>query len=270
MFPYWHAQMAYEGLKKDDAEEIPVSLSRSGWAGSQRWGTVCWNGDLSASWASLQASIIGGLSIQLTGIAWWSHDIGGINGNPSDELLVRWFQFGLTSPVFRAHGKRDIRPWTLKNPFTYRAVVKTIRLRRTLRSYVLEQMAIASETGTPMNRPLHWDFPEDSAVWTIHDQYMFGSEYMAVPVYKSGVKSKSVYFPKSDRCKAWRLYAGSATEGADIVHYSPGSRATVLTPLDALPLFECISQEEAEQKQQEQTATSAAEGGEYVNSTILL
>ena len=108
---------------------------------------------LSASQAS-QA----GLSVQLSGIAWWTTDIGGYSGgNPADptfrELIVRWFQYGATCPLFRQHGARNTEPWGYGNE-SYAAIVKVINWRKSMEPYVLQQMATVNATGMPINRPL--------------------------------------------------------------------------------------------------------------------
>ena len=108
-----------------------------------------------------------------SGIAWWTTDIGGYGGGkPSDpvfrELIVRWFQFGLTCPLFRQHGSRPTEIWLLGNE-SEAAVAKVIALRQHLQPYIHEQMERVSKTGQPINRPLFWDFPEDPHCWAIDD-----------------------------------------------------------------------------------------------------
>ena len=80
MFPWFHTKMAYDGMTRQYPGEVPVTLSRGGWAGSQRFGASNWNGDLKASWHVFQSTIVAGLNAQLSGLAWWTHDIGAIGG----------------------------------------------------------------------------------------------------------------------------------------------------------------------------------------------
>ena len=80
MFPFFHAQMVTEGLRDLFPAETPLTLSRSGWAGQQRFGVANWNGDLDATWENFQKTIVAGLNAQLSGMAWWTHDIGAIGG----------------------------------------------------------------------------------------------------------------------------------------------------------------------------------------------
>ena len=248
MYPYWHAKMAYDGLKSAFPDEVPVTLSRSAWVGASKFGASSWNGDLCASWNNFQKTIVAGLNAQLSGIAWWTHDIGAINccNNSSPEyreLLLRWFAFGVTSPIFRQHGSRVIDPWALQQygasgEAAYQAVTKMIRLRYTLRPYVLQQMETVAANGVPLNRPLSFDFPEDPRAWRITDQFMFGSKYMAAPVYRMGERQREVYFPKASRCGSWRAYAGASGHAGE---HKGGETAAVRVPLDELLLFECVA-----------------------------
>lgn len=178
-----------------------------------------------------QNSVQAGLSIQLSGIAWWTTDIGGYSGgNPKDplfnELIVRWFQFGATCPLFRQHGARSTEPWLLSNE-SYNLVVATIKMRNSLRQYVLSQMQAVNETGLPVNRPLWFEFPCDDSVWAITDQYMFGNDFMAAPVYTYQARNRSVYFPKAS---SWQHFFTNKT-------YTGGQTVTVDAPLENFPLF---------------------------------
>ena len=160
-----------------------------------------------------------------------AQDIGGYaGGNPASadfrELVVRWFQFGVTCPLFRQHGARDTGPWLLGNA-SLAAVNATIALRQALRGYVLQSTAAASATGLPINRPLWWDFPSDPEAWGCTSAYMFGPDYLASPVTAPGAQNWTVYLPR----------------GATYTHYftgrsfTGGVNITVATPLETFPLF---------------------------------
>ena len=184
--------MIHDGLSSEGETEI-MQLTRSAWAGMQRWGAALWSGDTTSTFDSLKVSLPAGLNTQMSGIAWWTTDvseegkislthskvplswtlrfrvvaggqIGGYGGgNPSDpvfrELIVRWFQYGMTCPLFRQHGSRPTEIWLLGN-VSEAAVTKVIRLREQFRPYIRTQMERLSRTGQPLNRPLFWDFPE--------------------------------------------------------------------------------------------------------------
>lgn len=245
--------MVYDGLLTKFPSEVPVTLARSGWAGSQRFGASNWNGDLSATWTNFKKTIVAGLNAQLSGLAWWTHDIGAIgscdNASPKyRELLLRWFQFGLTSPIFRQHGSREVEPWKLQKyngtevpgQFAYETIVKFIKLRYVLRNYTMQLMNEVAAKGTPINRPLSFEYPSDPHVWTVTDQFMFGPRYMTAPVYQLGARSRAVYFPIA-ACSVWKRWGPAAGNNASSnLTYGIGTIAEVPVPLDELAMFECV------------------------------
>ena len=228
-FPFFHSQTIHDGQVLHG--QPPLMLMRSGWAGQQRYGGAVWSGDTHSDFANLAQSIQAGMSIQLSGIAWWTTDIGGYSGgNPKDptfnELIVRWFQYGVTCPLFRQHGARPTEPWLLSNE-SYQLVVKVINLRNTWRSYVMDAMEQVNKTGLPVQRPLWYDFPEDSNTWSIEDQYMFGSSVMVAPVYTYQARNRTLYFPSGSK---WQHYfTGMVHDG--------GASKTIDAPLETFPLF---------------------------------
>jgi alpha-D-xyloside xylohydrolase len=260
LFPWWHSKMVHDGLISEFPNEVPVTLARSAWAGSQRWGATVWNGDLQASWTNLKKTIVAGLSTQLSGLAWWTHDIGAIVGcDVSDpdyrELLIRWFQFGLVSPIFRQHGSRPVEPWLLqrygpckdKEPTvcgpsgneTYSAILTAMSFREKLRPYVMSLMREVAANGEPVNRPLSWDFPADSTAWFVTDELMFGPRYLVAPITDLGFRSRLVYFPHGPNCNVWLRVAANLTVDYRM-RYMPGSTMNVSVALDELAIFECL------------------------------
>lgn len=229
MYPYFHTQMVAEGLASEGEKEW-IMLTRSAWAGMQRWGAALWSGDTHSTWKSLQVSIAAGLNTQLSGIGWWTTDIGGYSGGkPSDpefrELIVRWFQYGAFCPLFRQHGARDTAIWGYGND-SYTAIVKMIELRVQMKDYIMRQMKILSDSGFPINRPMWWDYPEDHQSWGIIDQFMFGSDYLVAPVYVYKARSRSVYLPTG---KWFHYFSGR--------HYEGGKTYNISAPFDEIPLF---------------------------------
>ena len=230
MFPYFHSEMIYEGMMSA-GERDALILTRSAWAGMQRWSAAVWSGDTHSDFDTLRRSITAGLNIQLSGIAWWTTDIGGYSGgNPDDaefrELIVRWFQYGAMCPLFRQHGARNTEPWLLGNE-SFNAVLDVIHLRDRLRPYIMEQMKLVNETGMPVNRPLWFDFPDDSKCWEVIDEFMFGPDYLVAPVYEYKARSRSVYFPAGVK---WIHYFTGKS-------YNGGSNMTIDAPLNQFPLF---------------------------------
>jgi alpha-D-xyloside xylohydrolase len=185
-----------------------------------------------------------GLNIAMSGIPWWGTDIGGFfAGDPDDpvfrELVVRWFQYGAFSPLFRLHGDRAPNT-TMGTEMTggpneiwsfgeeaYAILKDYIFLRERLRPYLHAQAAETSRTGIPIMRPLLLEFPEDPGSWEVDDQFMFGRDVMAAPVVQHGARERAVYLP------AGAEWTNSWT-GA---HMPGGTLVTVDAPLETIPLF---------------------------------
>lgn len=237
MFPFFHTKSVFDGLRgsgKGDGEIF--MLTRSGWAGQSRHAASVWSGDTKSTFPSLAVAQPAGLNAQMSGVAWWTLDIGGYSGgDPSDptfnRLIVRWFEYGLTLPIFRQHGHRETEPWVLASNASYTAVVNLIRQRYQLAPYVLSELNKTSAVGTPLNRPLWWDFPSDAKTAPITTTYMFGSGFLTSPVLADNVTSLDVYLPAGD---SW-IDCSSGTETVG------GTTVTVPTPLGTLALFKRAS-----------------------------
>lgn len=218
LYPFYYAQMFHHGLKAAGEKDI-IMLTRAAWPGSQRFGACVWNGDIPSSWKALRQSVISGLSMAVCGIPWWTTDIGGFSGGDTQsddfrELIVRWFQFGLFSPIMRLHGARlRIPDQESRNPGiiepsggpneiwmfgdrAYEIIRELIDLREKLRPYIHEQMDITSKTGMPIMRPMFYAFPDDPVCYALDDQYMFGSGILFAPVMERGQTSRNVYLPE--------------------------------------------------------------------------
>jgi alpha-D-xyloside xylohydrolase len=227
LYPMLHAKGFYEAMREEGEEEV-LLLCRSAWAGSQRYGALVWSGDVPSSFDALRRQIPAGLNIGLSGIPWWTTDIGGFHGGDVRdesfrELLVRWFQFGVFSPVCRLHGVRQPgsmvgseqtgapnEVWSFGEP-TYEILRSLLALREHLRPYVAEQMRVAEETGLPPMRPLFLEFPRDPACWEVADQFMLGEDLLVAPVVELGARERDVYLPAgADWEDAW---TGEAHDG---------------------------------------------------------
>ncbi|TDD71871.1 glycoside hydrolase family 31 protein [Jiangella aurantiaca] len=243
LYPRENARTFWEGMRAAGETEI-LTLNRSAWAGSQRYGAAVWSGDIKADFESLAQQIRAGLNMALSGFSWWTTDIGGFHGgDPEDpefrELMIRWFQFGVFCPITRLHGDREPRqrpgPLTNSGPNevwsfgdeVYEELRRQLFLRERLRGYIHDQMAVASERGLPPMRPLLVDHPHDPEVWTVDDQYTFGSDLIVAPVLEYGARSRQVYLPAGER---WRhVWTGTTYEG--------GRRYDVEAPLSSIPVF---------------------------------
>jgi alpha-D-xyloside xylohydrolase len=244
IYPYMFAKTFYEGLKENGETEI-ANLVRCAWIGSQRYGVVLWSGDVGSNFETLRQQVKAGLNVSLCGIPWWTTDIGGFfDGYPDSpyfrELIVRWFQFGVFCPVFRLHGYRlpdDKTEGTYKSggpnevwsfgEEAYEIITKLMFLRERIKPYIMEQMKKAHEDGTPVMRPIFYDFPEDKTAYTIEDEYMFGPDLLIAPVLQEGARSRKVYLPEG--AKWTDANSGKIFTGGQHIDYE--------APLSVVPIF---------------------------------
>jgi alpha-D-xyloside xylohydrolase len=249
IYPLLYARGFYEGMQAEGQENI-VNLVRCAWAGSQRYGALVWSGDVHSSFKGLRNQVAAGINMGLAGITWWTTDIGGFHGGCPDEpefreLFLRWFQYGTFCPVMRVHGSRDPHSepigkkgggfvnsgapnevWSYGDE-AYEICVKYMHIRERLKPYIREQMKAAHEKGTPIIRPLFYDFPQDERAWEVEDQYMFGPDILVAPVLYEGMETRTVYLPRGTEWEnAW---TGEKFAG--------GQAVEVATPLDQIPLF---------------------------------
>jgi alpha-D-xyloside xylohydrolase len=243
IYPLMHEQGFYEHMKAAGQKEI-VNLCRSGWAGSQRYGAALWSGDIGSTWEVFRGQVKAGLNTMLSGIPWWTTDIGGFYGGKVDdpdfrELLVRWFQWGLFCPLFRLHGVREPRTtggagstgapnevWSYGED-VYKILKGLLETRERLRPYIMEQMKAASDKGTPPMRPLFHDYPGEPEAWGIEDEFLFGPDILVAPVVEKGARTRKVWLPVgASWVDAW---SGKAV--------ASGKRMDIDAPLDRIPVF---------------------------------
>jgi alpha-D-xyloside xylohydrolase len=243
IYPLMHARGFYDGMRAEGEDEI-VSLCRAAWAGSQRYAAAVWSGDIPSTFEALQAQVRAGLNIGLSGIPWWTTDIGGFHGGDASdpsfrELVVRWFQYGVFCPLFRLHGFRlpasllsgemtgaANEVWSFGDE-AYAMIRELLFLRERLRPYIMEQMRLAHEKGIPPMRPLFFDFPEDEGCAMVEDQFMFGPDLLVAPILHGGACSREVYLPAG---AAW-------TDAWSQASYDGGQWIAAAAPLERIPLF---------------------------------
>ncbi|NLY11876.1 MAG: glycoside hydrolase family 31 protein [Firmicutes bacterium] len=249
IFPQLFSKGFYDGMKKEGQKNI-VNLVRCAWAGSQRYGALVWSGDVHSTYEDFRKQICAGLNMGLSGIPWWTTDIGGfLGGNPQNEsfrkLLVRWFQYGTFCPVMRLHGDRSPATFLYKKDgspalFTgsdnevwsygeevYDILVKYLHLREALRPYTRKLMKEAHEEGTPVMRTMFYEFPEDPISWDLKDQYMYGSDILVAPIVYEDATMRKVYLPAG---VSWTsMHDGKVFEG--------GQWVNVEAPLEIIPVF---------------------------------
>lgn len=204
LFAYGMARASYEGLRRHMPNERPFVLTRSGFAGTQRW-SACWMGDNSSVWEHLEMAMPQLLNMGLSGIPFVGVDIGGFAGNASGELFARWMQFGILMPFCRGHTthfSKDHEPWAFGPQIE--SICKTyLQLRYRLLPYLYTLFWEASMHGTPILRPLLFHFPDDTYTYTLHDQVMLGPFLMAAPIYQPGRAYRSVYLPEGEWYDWW-------------------------------------------------------------------
>lgn len=242
-YPREHVRGFHDHLRAEGETEI-VCLVRSAWAGSQRFGAALWSGDIPATFDSLRRQVRAGLNVALSGIPWWTTDIGGFHGGDPDseeyrELMVRWFQYGVFCPLFRLHGHREPRGgfgaghsggpnevWSYGED-AYAIIAEQLRRRERLRPYIGEAMTQAARTGLPPMRPLFVDHSADPLAWQVDDEFLFGPDLLVAPITDYGARSREVYLPAG---ASWR----DPTTG---VEHAGGTALEAAAPLERIPVF---------------------------------
>jgi alpha-D-xyloside xylohydrolase len=226
-------------------------LTRSGFAGEQRYSTATWSGDIGTRWEDMRAQMTAGLNYSMSGVPFWGMDQGGFcvenryvaaqqlydrtkveNEDLKEwrELQTRWNQFGAFIPLFRSHGQWPLREiWNIapdEHP-AYKSFVFYDRLRYQLMPYIYSLAGWAHFRDYTLMRALVMDFNGDREVENIGNQWMFGPALMACPVGYYKARNRSVYFPR--QCGWYDLYTGEYTQG--------GQRLVVDAPYERIPVF---------------------------------
>ena len=233
----------YEGQRQAAPDRRVAILTRSAFAGLQRYGAAIWSGDIASAWPAMRKQIAAGMGFSISGIPYWSMDIGGYWPQPRfraepmapadaeewQELSTRWTEFGAMVPVFRAHGEappaREISRFG-DTTAAYRAMVYWDRLRYRLLPYVYSVAGAVTQDGGTMMRPLVMDFPADTTAREVADQYLFGPALLVNPVTAFRARSRPVYLPPAAWYDFWtgqRLAGGRTVQAA--------------APYDRIPVF---------------------------------
>ena len=243
-YPLVNAQGIYEGQRKTDPDKRVFLLTRSGFPGLQRYSTATWSGDIGTRWEDMKAQISAGINFSISGIPYWTMDIGGFcvegryerarQGSPDmeewRELNARWFQFGAFCPLFRSHGQYPYRELFNIAPEThpvYKTMVQYNKLRYRLMPYIYTLAGKTWSEDYTIMRGLIMDFAEDENVINISDQYMFGSALMVCPVYEYKARKRDVYLPRQHDW--YDFHTGE---------YLPaGQQFTADAPLEKMPIY---------------------------------
>jgi alpha-D-xyloside xylohydrolase len=232
-YPLLDTGAVYEGQRNASDKKRVYILSRSAFAGSQRNAVTAWSGDINSDWFSYRRQIPAGLNFAVSGIPYWTTDIGGfVFGSPADpafrELFVRWFQYATFNPILRVHGTRnpdENELWSY-GPDAQNILVNFDRLRYRMLPYIYSlAWRTTSESYTPM-RPLVMDFRTDPRVDNIGDQFMYGPAFLVNPVTEPASTTRPVYLPQA---KWYDFWTGTTIDGGRMIN--------AITPLERLPLY---------------------------------
>jgi len=218
----------YEGESRDRPHQRPFMLSRSGYAGMQRYGASCWSGDIPSTFETLKAQVPAGVNVGLSGVPYWGTDIGGFYPTQlTSELYVRWFQFGAFCPLFRGHG----REWRKRLPWWWGKEVESIckkylELRYRLLPYIYTLAYEARSRGLPLMRALVMYYPQDENVTDLGSEYLWGRDILVAPVTEQGAQTWRVYLPKGNWYNFW---TNERVSGQKWIETD--------APLERLPLF---------------------------------
>jgi alpha-D-xyloside xylohydrolase len=242
-FALVNSQAVYEGQRQADPDKRVFILTRSAFAGIQRYASAVWSGDVSSDWASLRQQVPAGLNFALSGVPWWTTDVGGFamprrwatrDPRPEDveewrELATRWFQYSTFAPLLRVHGQfphREMWHFGDETHRAYRTQLAFDRLRYRLLPYAYTLAADVTRRHATLMRPLVMDFRDDPEVLGIGDQFLFGPSLLVSPVTAPGATSRSVYLPRGGWYDFW---SG--------VHQEGGRRLDAPAPYESLPLY---------------------------------
>jgi alpha-D-xyloside xylohydrolase len=237
-----NSQGVYTGQREAAPNQRVFILTRSGFAGEQRYSTVTWSGDITSTWTAMAKQIPAGLGASISGLPYWTMDTGGytmqrkfseepMTPEAEDEwreLNARWFELSTFTPLLRVHG--ELRPremWTLgDNSPAYDAELKFDRLRYALFPYIYSIAGMTTQNHSTMMRPLIMDFPGDRIARELNDEYMFGPAMLVAPITQYKQRERSVYLPTGT---IWyNFWTGEL---------APPGEHSASAPYDEIPVF---------------------------------
>ncbi|MFL5772198.1 MAG: TIM-barrel domain-containing protein [Flavisolibacter sp.] len=241
-YPLVNAKTIYEGLRSADNSKRSFILTRSAYGGLQRYGAAVWSGDIGSRWEDMKNQVSAGVNFSMSGIPWWTMDIGGFavehryeNAKGEQlkewkELQTRWYQFGAFCPLFRAHGQfpyREIYNISSPGDSAYESILFYNKLRYRLMPYLYSLAGEVYQKDYTLMRGLIMDFANDKKVYSINDQYLFGPSLLINPVTTYGARSRKVYLPTG---QGWYdLYTGKFYKGGQVISAS--------ADLEHIPVF---------------------------------
>lgn len=257
-FPLMTVGGVFQHQRAADSSKRIFILTRSAFAGQQRYGANTWSGDINSSWSALRNQISAGLNFSLSGIPYWNSDIGGfflwnfkrkLDDPDYRELYTRWLQFGAFCPMMRSHGTdapREIYQFGQKGNRYYDAIEKFIHIRYRFLPYIYSASWDVTANQSSMMRALVMDFPTDKNALDINDQFMFGKSLLVSPVSNpmytrlSVAGRDTIKVEDFSAIKSKETYLPSGTDWYDFwtgEKFAGGNKVSRQTPLDIIPLY---------------------------------
>jgi alpha-D-xyloside xylohydrolase len=234
-YPLFVSRAVYEGQRETTSKKRVCILTRSAFLGQQRYGTINWSGDIGGNWDAYKKQIVAGLDYTITGMPYWTTDIGGFfrpgksqyTDEEYQELLMRWYQWGAFNPIFRIHGfQSETEPWHYSQQVQDN-MRKMLNLRYRLLPYIYSEAWQITKNGATMMRPLVMDFQKDTLALNQDFEFLFGKAILVSPITEPKVNKWKVYLPKS--IGWYNFWTGQNFDGEQIINTD--------APLDKIPLF---------------------------------
>ena len=234
-YPLMVSQAVSEGQRETSSDKRVCILTRSAFSGQQRYGVINWSGDIGGTWDVFRNQIVAGLNFTITGLPYWTTDIGGFfrpgrsqyTDEKYHELLTRWYQWGTFNPISRMHGyQTETEPWKFGQTVEDN-MRKMLNLRYRLLPYIYSEAWQVTKYGSTMMRPMVMDFNGDTDAIKQPYEFMFGKAFLVAPITDAGATQRDVYLPKS--IDWYDFWTGKSFNGGQIVKTD--------APLDKIPLF---------------------------------
>lgn len=235
IYPLMVSKAVYEGQREATRDKRVCILTRSAFPGQQRYGIINWSGDIGGDWDAYRRQIVAGLNFTISGIPYWTTDIGGFfrpgqsqyTDESYHELLTRWFQWGAFNPIFRMHGyQTETEPWKYGGKVEGN-MRKMLNLRYRLLPYIYSEAWQVAHNGSTLMRPLVMDFREDTSAIGEQFEFMFGKSFLVAPITEPDVDAHRVYLPRS--VDWFDFWSGKRFNG--------GQSIDAVAPIDKIPLF---------------------------------
>ncbi len=203
VYGHYMVKATHDGLKKYDGRR-PFVITRACYAGSQKYSTA-WTGDNQSLWAHLQMAIPQLCNLGLSGMPYVGTDIGGFGADTTAELLTRWIQLAVFSPLFRNHAEFNSRlqePWRFGKA-TMDIYRKYVKLHYKFIPYLYDLFFEEEKTGAPIIRPLVFHYEKDKVAKTCNDEFLCGDKILVAPIVMQGATTRAVYLPEGDWYDYW-------------------------------------------------------------------